>query len=59
MEIQVEIAEIILESLRYKEGQLIQNPDGEWFYLKRIKGGLTDCCEAAYPCDEHNPEGIQ
>lgn len=30
-----------------------RNPFGEVVYLRRIKGGLTDCCPVSDPCVVH------
>lgn len=45
----------LLDSLRWKEDDLVKNPFGETVYLKKHDsgGGLTDCCFADEPCDRH------
>lgn len=48
----------LLESLRWKEDQLIVNDFGEtvWLKARYLKGkriGITDCCFVEDPCDWH------
>jgi hypothetical protein len=31
----------------------IKNHEGEHVWLKRIKGGVTECCPVDTPCDYH------
>ncbi len=36
------------------EDMIISSPDtGERVWLKRVPGGLSDCCDAAYSCEYH------
>lgn len=48
----------LLTPLRWEADQLITNPFGERVWLKESfldgkRTGITDCCEAEYPCDWH------
>lgn len=49
----------ILKSLRWKADMIIINPFGEKVWLKDCLDengkviGITDCCEAAFPCKRH------
>ena len=44
----------LLKALRWCEDMIVVSPDtGERVWLKRVPGGLSDCCDAAYPCEYH------
>ena len=43
----------ILSSLRLSPKKIFTNPFNESVYLKKIKGGLTECCLADNPCEDH------
>lgn len=50
--------EEVLESLRWKEDQVITNYDGDRVWLKpcfvgAVRAGITDCCLESEPCDWH------
>jgi hypothetical protein len=44
--------EEILKSLRMDANQKFFN-HFDWVWLKKIKGGVSDCCLVADPCDWH------
>lgn len=51
-------AELILNSLRWKEDMCIYNDFGEHVWLKPcfldgVRIGITDCCFASHPCPHH------
>jgi len=45
--------EDLLTELRWDVDRIITNPFGERVWLKKIVGGLTDCCPANDPCEYH------
>ena len=49
---------VLLETLRWKPDQIIQNHEGDYVWLKKIDGGITDCCFVAEPCERHAASGV-
>ena len=55
IEITPDNAEEILKELRLREDMTFIEPIfGDHVWLKRSKGGITDCCLVEDPCDHHS-----
>lgn len=43
----------LLNELRWDADRIVVNHFGERVWLKKIVGGITDCCLASDPCEYH------
>ena len=50
---QIENAAELLAELRWSADTIVTNDFGERVWLRKCEHGITDCCLASEPCDEH------